>query len=198
MAGGLSLGLQELLAMLGATQDSFAQATEVLARLCLVHGCPNSARAATEDLGAVLAAHDETLVAMAEQTQTAPPVAPPPLIRAYISMDGVLAPIHDAGWKELKAGCISTTRMRVPRTRPDPVEIRAEQQSCVTALTTANRFGWHLWAEACRRGVTATTEVVVGGKRVQTVGQRTAEVGRHDLGCRGGRSGRGRAGVAQE
>ncbi len=78
-------------------------------------------------------------------------------------MDGVLAHIHDAGWKELKAGCIYTTRTRVPRTRPDTIEIRAENQSYVTALTTADRFGWHLWAEAWRRGVTDTTEVVVIG-----------------------------------
>jgi hypothetical protein len=162
-AGGLSLGLQELLALLGATQDSFVQASEVLARLCLVQVCPNSARAATEDLGALLAEHDQALVALAEQTQTAPPAASPPRLRAYISMDGVLAHIHDAGWKEVKAGCIYTTRTRVPRKRPDTVELRAEQQSYVTALTTAERFGWQLWAEACRRGISDGTEVVVIG-----------------------------------
>jgi hypothetical protein len=33
----------------------------------------------------------------------------------------------------------------------------------VTALTTAERFGWQLWAEACRRGVNDITEVVVIG-----------------------------------
>ena len=141
MAGGLSLGLQELLALLGATQDSFVQATEVLARLCLAQVCPNSVRAATEDLGAVLAEHDQTLVALAEQTQTAPPAASPAPPRVSLSMDGVLAHIHDAGWKEVNAGCIYTTRTRVPRKRPDTVEIRAEQQSYVTALTTAERFG---------------------------------------------------------
>jgi hypothetical protein len=163
MAGGLSLGLQELLALLGATQDSFVHATEVLARLCLVQVCPNSSRAATEDLGAVLADHDQTLVALAEQTQTAPPAASPAPPRVYLSMDGVLAHIHDAGWKEVKAGCLSTTRARAPHKRPDTVEIRAEQQSYVIALTTAERFGWQLWAEACRRGVNDTTEVVVIG-----------------------------------
>lgn len=169
LAGGLSLGLQELLALLGATQDSFAQATEVLARLCLVQVCPNSARAATEDLGALLAAHDQTRVAVAEQTQTAPPAASPAPPRVYISMDGVLAHIHDAGWKEVKAGCLYTTRTCVPRKRPDTVEIRAEQQSYVTALTTAERFGWQLWAEACRRGVNDTTEVIVIGDGAQWI-----------------------------
>lgn len=43
-AGGLSLGLQELSALLGATQDSFAQAAAVLKKLTLVALCPNSAR----------------------------------------------------------------------------------------------------------------------------------------------------------
>jgi hypothetical protein len=57
-----------LLALLGATQDSFAQATEVLARLCLIEVCPNSARAATEELGAVLGSH-------AEATHTPPAAA---------------------------------------------------------------------------------------------------------------------------
>jgi hypothetical protein len=33
----------------------------------------------------------------------------------------------------------------------------------VTALTTAERFGWQLWAKACRRGVNDITEVVVIG-----------------------------------
>jgi hypothetical protein len=163
LAGGLSLGLQELLALLGATQDSFLQATEVLARLCLVQVCPNSTRAATEDLGAVLAAHAQTQVATAQQTHTPPPAAGPAPARVYVSMDGVVAHIHDAGWKELKTGCVYTTRTHVPRKRPDQLEIRAEAQSYVAALADAERFGWQLWAEACRRGVRKETEVVVIG-----------------------------------
>ena len=77
-------------------------------------------------------------------------------------MDGVLAHIHDAGWKELKTGCVYTTRSRVPRKRPDTLEIRAEQQRYVAALTEADKFGWQLWAEACRCGLTDTSDVVVG------------------------------------
>jgi hypothetical protein len=50
-AGSFSVGVQELLALLGATQDSFAQAAQVFERLCLVQVCPNSVRAATEDPG---------------------------------------------------------------------------------------------------------------------------------------------------
>jgi hypothetical protein len=162
-AGGLSLGLQDLLALLGATQDSFAQATTVLERLCLVQGCPNSVRAATEDLGTVLAAHAQAVVTTAQTTHTAPPAvasAPP---RGYLSMDGVVAHVHAAGWKELKVGCVYTTRTCVPRHQPDTRTIHADQASYVTALTDAATFGWQLWAEACRRGVTDQTEFVVIG-----------------------------------
>jgi hypothetical protein len=162
-AGGLSTGLNEVLALLGATQDSFAQASEVLERLCLVQLCSNSARAATEDLGEVLASHAQQVVATAQQTHSAPEAACAAPPRIYLSMDGVLAHIHDAGWKELKTGCVYTTRTRVPRSRPEKVELRAEQQRYVAALTDAEQFGWQLWAEACRCGLTSSSDVVVVG-----------------------------------
>lgn len=162
-AGGLSLGLQELLALLGATQDSFAQAATVLERLCLVQVCPNSVRAATEDLGAALAAHDQQVVLTAQTTGTPPPAAQSAAPRMYLSMDGVFAHTHDDGWKEIKTGCIYTTRSHVPRQRPDTLVIQAEQQSYVAALTEAPTFGWRLWAEARRRGVTEQTELVALG-----------------------------------
>lgn len=160
-AGGLSAGLNEMLALLGATLDSFAQATDVLHRLCLVQLCPNSARAATEDLGQVLADHAEQIVEAAQHSHTPPQPACPSPPRLYLSMDGVLAHIHDAGWKELKTGCVYTTRTRVPRKRPATLEIHAEQQRYVAALTDAEQFGWQLWAEACRCGLTDTSDVVV-------------------------------------
>lgn len=162
-AGGLSLGLQEVLALLGATQDSFAQATAVLARLCLVQVCPNSARAATEDLGALLADQAQDVVTTAQASGTAPPATQPAPPRLYVSMDGVLAHTHTGGWKEIKTGCVYTTRTRVPRQRPDTVVIQAEAQSYVAALTDAETFGWQLWSEACRRGMRAQTELVVLG-----------------------------------
>ena len=152
-----------MLALLGATLDSFAQATDVLQRLCLVQLCPNSARAATEDLGQLLGDHVEQVVELAQQSHTPPQAACPSPPRLYLSMDGVLAHIHDAGWKELKTGCVYTTRSRVPRKRPDTLEIRAEQQRYVAALTEADKFGWQLWAEACRCGLTDTSDVVVVG-----------------------------------
>lgn len=162
-AGGLSLGLQELLALLGATQDSFAQAATVLERLCLVHVCPNSVRAATEDLGAALTAHAQQVVTNAETSGTPPPAAHVAPARVYLSMDGVVAHIHDVGWKEIKTGCVYTTRTRPPRQQPDTLVMAAEQQSYLAVMADAASFGWQLWAEACRRGVTAHTELVVIG-----------------------------------
>src|SRR3954470_16601269 len=65
-AGSRSQALDELLALLGATQDSFVQAAQVLERLTLIHLSANSIRDATEHLGALL---------LAEMPQ---PVAQPP------------------------------------------------------------------------------------------------------------------------
>ena len=55
-AGSRSAALDELLALLGATQDSFGEAAHVLERLTLVHVSANSVRDATEQLGAMLLA----------------------------------------------------------------------------------------------------------------------------------------------
>ena len=169
-AGGLSVGLHEVLALLGATQDSFAQATTVLGRLCLVQVCPNSARAATEDLGGQLTAHAQQVVATADASHLPPPAALPAPPRLYMSMDGVLAHMHDTGWKELKVGCVYTTRIRTSPQRPEQPVMRAEAPSYVATGADADAFGWQLWAEACRRGVALTTDVVVIGDGAHWIG----------------------------
>lgn len=51
----------------------------------------------------------------------------------------------------------------MPRRRPGTIDIRAETQRYLVALTDAETFGWRLWAETSRRGVTDQTEVVVIG-----------------------------------
>lgn len=50
-AGSARAGLDEALALLGATADSFEEAATLLGKLTLVRACPNLARAATERLG---------------------------------------------------------------------------------------------------------------------------------------------------
>lgn len=162
-AGSRSAGLDELLALLGATQDSFAEAATVLDRLTLVQVSPNSVRAATEHLGAVLCADQAQHAAAAQQGVTHPSATAPAAQRLYITMDGVLAHLHDRGWREVKVGCCYQTHARPERQRPERVEIRAHSLSYVTALTEAEPFGWQLWQEAARRGVVVAEEVVVLG-----------------------------------
>lgn len=162
-AGGRSAALDELLALLGATQDSFPDATAVLERLSLVHVSPNGSRAATEELGAVLVADQAKHATAAEAGHPRPPADAPPPQRLYITMDGVLAHLHERGWSELKVGCCYQTRARPDRERPERLEVRAHSLSYVTARTEAQAFGWQLWQEAARRGVLEADEVVVVG-----------------------------------
>jgi Uncharacterised protein family (UPF0236) len=162
-AGSRSQALDALLALLGATQDSFGEAAHVLERLTLVHVSANSVRDATETLGAVLLAQPTQPVA-----DPAPHVVPAPSAsaapsRLYITMDGVLAHLHERGWSEIKVGCCYQTRSHPDRKRPERLEIRAHSASYVTALEEAQTFGWRLWAEAVRRGVLSSAEVVVLG-----------------------------------
>jgi Uncharacterised protein family (UPF0236) len=162
-AGSRSAALDELLALLGATQDSFVQAARVLERLTLVHLSANSVREATEHLGALLLEqqaqpHSERPSSLQPSVNTTARAS-----RLYITMDGVLAHLHERGWSEFKVGCCYQTRSRVDRKRPERLEIRADSASYVTALEEASSFGWRLWQEAVRRGVLSSDEVVVLG-----------------------------------
>jgi Uncharacterised protein family (UPF0236) len=162
-AGSFSLGLQELLALLGATQDSFAQAAAILARLCLVQVCPNSVRAATEDLGATLVQHTLDAASSAQIQDILPPAQSAVPRQLYISMDGVLVHCRTSGWRELKTGCVYTTRLQRSRRAPYERVLRMEQPSYSTSLAEAAPFGWQLYVEAARRGVAQTDEVIVIG-----------------------------------
>jgi Uncharacterised protein family (UPF0236) len=162
-AGSRSAALDELLALLGATQDSFGEAAHVLERLTLVHVSANSVRDATEPLGMVLLAHPAQPVAARPPCVVPRATAPPLPTRLYITMDGVLAHLHERGWSEIKVGCCYQTRSRPERKRPERLEIRAHSASYVTALEEAQTFGWRLWDEAVRRGVLTSDEVVVLG-----------------------------------
>lgn len=143
-------------------------------RLCLVQGCPNRVRAATEDPGAVLTAHAQEVVTTTHTTPSAAQDAPP---RVSLSMGGVVAHVHAAGWQEITVGCVSTTRTRIPRQRPETLVIQAEPQSDPAALTDAETFGRRLWAEACRRSVTDQTDLVVIGDGAHGIGNLADEHG---------------------
>ncbi len=158
-AGSTSAGLDEVLALLGATADSFEEAVTLLDKLTLVRVCPNLARAATERLGRVVQAAEQQAVAAAWGPGTLPPaVATPPQL--YLSMDGVL--VHtEEGWREYKLGAVYTTVARPAPTRPGEVEVHAQELSFVGDVTDAATFGQRLWCEAARRGVLTAREVIV-------------------------------------
>jgi hypothetical protein len=162
-AGSRSAGLDDLLALLGATQDSFAEAASVLERLTLVHLSSNTVLDATEELGATLVAHQAQAVACMASAHDLPAATSPSPDRLYITMDGVLAHLHERGWSELKVGCCYQTNSRPERKRPEHLEIRAHSLSYVSALLEAESFGDQLWQEAARRGVMEAAEVVVVG-----------------------------------
>ena len=162
-AGSRSQALDELLALLGATQDSFVQAAQVLERLTLVHVSANSVRQATEHLGALLLEQQPQPRSEPDTSRARRECAAVKAPRLYISMDGVLTHLHERGWSEIKVGCCYQAQARTDRTRPERVEIRAHSTSYVSALEEAQSFGWRLWQEAVRRGVLNTDEVVVLG-----------------------------------
>lgn len=158
-AGSTSAGLEEVLALLGATADSFEAAVALLDTLTLVRVCPNLARAATERLGAAVQAAARQTVAAAWGPGTLPTaVAAPP--RLYLSMDGVLLQT-DQGWREYKLGTAYTTTTRPARRHPGQAEIHAQELSFGGDVTDAATFGQPLWGEAARRGVLTAKEVVV-------------------------------------
>jgi hypothetical protein len=162
-AGSRSAALDELLALLGATQDSFAEAASVLERLTLLHLSPNSVRDATEQLGTLLHQQQTQQVLSAQAGDALPHVATPAPKRLYVTMDGVMALLHERGWSEVKVGCCYQTRTRHDPADPHHLKVCAERLSYITTLREAEHFGWQLWCEAVRRGVLEADEVVVLG-----------------------------------
>ncbi len=134
----------------------------MLERLTLVTVCPNTVRAATEDLGAALQAHDQAVATAAEATVTPPPVRQAVPAQLLVSLDGVLVHLHAAGWKEVKLGAVYTTVLSRSRRR-DQEYLRAVDQSFVVDLGDATQFGAALWREAAECGALTAAEVVVIG-----------------------------------
>jgi hypothetical protein len=174
-AGSLSAGLAELLALLGATEESFAAAATVVEKLTLVSVCPNSVRDATEQLGQVLGAHEAEVLEAAQTSTSAPAVRVPGAPRMYVSMDGLLVHVHEEGFSEVKLAAIYSTTSRRSRKRPDQVEVHAVAHSFVTDLSDATSFGARVWAEAAQRGVLEAREVVVVGDGAHWIWNLTEE-----------------------
>lgn len=166
VAGSVSAGLAEVMTLLGATQDSFAEAATILERLTLVHVCPNSIRHVTEALGTHLLAQDSARAPDQQDmcTCTVPtPARPSQVSRLYISMDGIQVHFRQIGWGELKVGCVSTTTTHMHGANPDQLVIRRDHPRSCARRGTPTAFAALLWQEAVRRGVLEAEEVIVLG-----------------------------------
>jgi hypothetical protein len=162
-AGGRSAGLDELLALLGATQDSFAEAASVLARLTFVAVAPTTVRAATEQLGAVLAAHEHAQIAALQDGARATSTVPTGAAPLCVSLDGVQAHLRPEGWKELCVGAVYQVRPCRPAAQRRAEAVQAEAITYVAELGSQREaFGWQLYAEAQRRGTDGREVAVVG------------------------------------
>jgi chorismate-pyruvate lyase len=151
--------LDEVFALLGATADSFAAASTLLAQLTLVQISPTVVRAATETLGHVLQAEEQRTVRAAWEQGTLPPAVATPAQRS-VSLDGVL--VHtEAQWREYQLGSVYTTTTRPSTTHPGREEVYAQAISYVGEVAEASDFGQLLWCEAARRGVLTAREVII-------------------------------------
>ncbi len=164
VAGSVSAGLAEVMTLLGATQDSFAEAATILERLTLVHVCPNSIRHVTETVGTQLLTQDRTLAQRQQDVHTcAAPTPLPRLPRIYLSMDGIQVHFRQIGWGEMKVGCVYHTTTRTHPTQPDQLIIRLDQPSYCAHRGDSTTFAALLWQDAVRRGVLEADEVIVLG-----------------------------------
>jgi hypothetical protein len=162
-AGGMSAGLDELLALMGA-QCPFAEAAQLVGKLTLVAVCANGCRAATEQLGQLIdeaEAAEMARVWAGEQPRAAPAVAVP--MRLYSSMDGTSVHIEEEGFCEIRLGAVYTTQPTRSPTHPQRLQIRAQASSFYVDFDEVETFGNQLWLEATRRGVSEAQEVIVIG-----------------------------------
>ncbi len=163
-ANSLSLGLEQMLALLGVHLP-FAEVQAVMQSLLGVAVSPTTVQEATERVGQAIMTAEAQAEAAAFQVAVLPsPIPPgPEPERLYVSVDGTMVHLREEGWKEVKLGALYTTSTHGVKEAGKPPEIRAQQHSFVAEVGEAEAFGRLVWAEAARRGVLAATEVVVIG-----------------------------------
>lgn len=160
-AGSISVGLDELLALLGC-EFSFAHSAELVARLSLVEVSANRCRKSTEALGQrVAAAEEEQRQRVWDQPSAyQAPVCATPLDPLYISADGVTIHTRETAWREQCVGAVYTAEHRGHA-------LRSRQISYVTDLGSRSCFSQQLWLEAQRRGLAQAQRVVFIGDGAQ-------------------------------
>lgn len=163
-AGGISAGLAEILALVGA-QFPFEEAVALIDKLTLVKVSPNLSQQATEALGQVIEQQEQQAISEAWDVRHPTLPDPPPTApeRLYISMDGTTFNSREDEWKEVKLGAVYTTITLAPKKRPDQLEVRARDITFYADVADPQTFGRGLWLEAYRRGVKQAKERVVIG-----------------------------------
>jgi hypothetical protein len=142
-----------------------------------------TARRATESIGAVAEADQQADMARARAGQRPPVTAPSETGLLAVAVDGVQVP-HRDGWHEIKVGTLAPLG---PAVQVDAQTRRAHlawgQASYCAGSEEAEVFWWRVYAEACRRGLgtPAVHTVIVLGDGAEWIWQRA----RHFLGRKG-------------
>ena len=153
-AGGLgSESLSAGLAKAGCTLavgNSFSVSARMVEELFGQKVSPNTIERVVHHLGSVLIEQQcHRLEEFRKDRQL--PVCDQPPQRLYLAPDGTTVHERD-GWHESKIGCLSWE---------DPK--RGRQQYYVGGFDGAERFGHHLWWQACRAGLREAAEIVYLG-----------------------------------
>lgn len=144
----VSVGLAQAATLLGA-QEPFAPAGETLYQLTGQRLSERTVERLTEQVGAVVAAH-EALAAAGIADWRAPPADVHPA-RLYVAVDGTM--VHQAdGWHEAK---VATCYWEAPD--------GTRQARYTVRFAEAADFVGYVWALACRCGLETAAQVVLLG-----------------------------------
>ncbi len=158
--GALSPALLRVVCRLGIAA-SFEEALDVVQETLGVSVPAETARRATESIGAVAEADQQAGMAAVREGQGLAATAPSTTGLLAVAVDGVQVP-HGDGWHEIKVGTLAPLG---PAVQVDTQMRRAHwawgQASYCAGTEEAEIFWWRVYAEACRRGL--------GTPAVQTV-----------------------------
>lgn len=162
--GGISQGLDEILAMMGA-EFPFEEASKVVEKLTLVEISGTRCRKSTEGLGKVIEESEEEerhLAWEASQLQL-PEVEGEAEKTLYISADGVTTHIREHGWREMRLGALYSTSSRPHPKKPDKNVIRTRDSTFIADIVDVDGFAQLLYLEAHRRAIDEAEQVVFIG-----------------------------------
>jgi hypothetical protein len=159
--GALSPALLRAVCRLGI-ESSFEAATDAARDTLGVSVPAETARRATQSIGAVAEADQQADMAAARRGQTLAATAPLETQMLAVAVDGVQVPYRD-GWHEVKVGTLAPLGPGVQRdAQTQRTHWAWGQASYCAGGEEAEVFWWRVYAEACRRGRgTSTVRTVV-------------------------------------